>query len=460
MSKISIVFGAVFFPEKETYLKQRISLLHAAGSSNNNSFYASIDLPANYVSDILQAANNEIHIPLGEPIDVSAIQGENGEELRKRKVCMLAEVSRFFPLIDGEYVETNEVSYLTEDWEDFPAYSITLKQTTNFSISFYIYPTIQADTANQQLIESSSEISEDAMLFTAANIDLNFGDVARQLSGGLAGLLPKPMNTIATQLITLLWPAPDKAAEQWRQMYDTLQIIVRNGLAENNVTQARQKLYGFILFLNNSYIPLRDDPRVTKKERFDALNPYDKVFFLEIVNVFMFTEAAELGLAMAALANFMTGACLHLGLNQERALQDTNNSDPSRSPYAISVSNLAKTYADFALKTAPAIKNRRMEQIDTAVRENSNTSCRGGAAGRCSTSHSFWFQDSNNNFRSATYSHNGGQKRTPDSRGDANRALQEYRNKISAEMDALLKEQVYDVIENWQKLFTNPIPIK
>lgn len=462
MSKISIVFGSVTADIAQEYLAQRIQLLHNAAArhfGDNDD-----ELPDNqlqeYVAEIHETINDTTP-PMAPAIDVSAIPGEAGEELRRRKVCMLAEVGRFFPLVDGEVATSNEVSYLTKEWDGFHANAIILKQATNFSVCYYIYNSLLADTKNNKLVEQEETLlmAEPApRAFVAEANSIDFGDIARQMAGAMAGALPSPYNKIGTTIISYLWPGPDKAAEQWQKVYDALQSIVRKELARDRVTAASLKVKGFVSFLTNEYNPLRDTGRTPKKDLQNALAPYGVSFNLDIVNVFMYTDTDKnYDLAAATLANFMTGACLHLGLNQERALQDPNVSDPSQSGYAASVKTYAATYATYADNAAKALKRVRMEQI-SGVKSDSQTHCRGGAGGGCTTNYWFWFEDSNSNYKSRTFGHNSAQKDPPDSRGDAQRARDAYYNDISRQMDETLKKQVYDVIDNWKKLQTNPIP--
>lgn len=462
MPKITVVFGSVLAADKPAYLRQRIAMLHAAGAyqfNGDRSLIASNEL-SDYVSIIDQAIKEDITPPLADEIDLAAIGGEAGNELRRRKVCMLDEVKRFFPLVDGELVEKNSVSYLTDEWEDFPAHAIALKQVTNLSVCYYIYPDTTADLVNNQLVEAGLVSSGQPVRHRLMGSDSpNFGEAAKTLAESMAGLMPPPMDTYGSALISLLWPSGDDAAAQWLEMYKTLQKIIKNGLAEAEISRASTKVKGFVMFLDNEYSALKKSPVSTKQNLLDALAPYDVIFFQDIVNVFMYTKTDEQQLAAAALANFMTGACLHINLNQERALVDPRVTNPADSPYAHTLSNLAKTYADYAEKAAPVVKQLRMDQIGT-VQSSSNTYCRGGRAPSCTTMYSYWFTDSNNDYKSEEYNHNSSMKNPPDSQGDAQRALEAYKQKISQEMDDLLKSQVYDVVASLRLLAKNAFPGK
>jgi hypothetical protein len=371
---------------------------------------------------------------------------------------MIEEIDRFFPLIDGEHVEEDIASYLENDWAGFPSGAVVLKRLTNRAVTYYVYPNIRADVGKGELVEYALSRSNRALLISADSFmaEPDFGGAAKTLANGLAGLAPPPFNVLGSALITAFWPSSSKAEDNWQQVYNALQQIVKNGLAANNVQQSSQKLQGFVSFLNNEYKPLKENSQTPKQKLLDALLPYDTAFFLDIVNVFMDTNTSDEGIAAASLANFMTGACLHMALNQERALVDPEVSTPSSSPYAKTVSNLANTYATYARKTAPYVKQLRLTQI-SSVQSDSHTQC-SGISTQCTTIYDFWFTDSNNGYRSNDYSYNGHEKHPPDAKGDAQNARTNYYNNISSQMDTELQDQVFNVASTWDKLVSDPVP--
>lgn len=459
MSQISIAFGTVKANDCESYLSQRIRLLHNAAERyfRNNESRLQDTQVQQYVAGIQDSFCNDTP-PMAPAVDVSTIRGEAGEELRRRKVCMLAEVGRFFPLIDGEVVTSNEVSYLEKDWNGFNAHAIILKQDTNFAVSYYIYNDLLADRANMTLVPTSKSLQEEELspvAFLAEPNGIEFGELARTLAGGMAGALPEPYDKIGTTIISFLWPGPDEAAEQWQKVYDALQTIVKNELAKDRVESASLKVKGFASFLTNEYNPLRDSAHTPKQKLQEALAPYGVAFNLDIVNVFMYTNTdKDYKFAAATLANFMTGACLHLGLNQERALQDPDVSNPSESGYAATVRSYAATYAAYAENAAQALKRVRLEQIGE-VKSDSQSHCRTTG---CTTVYWYWFEDDNNNYKSPEFGYNSTQKDPPNSMGDAQRARDAYYNDISRQMDEMLQKQVYETTSYWKRLQSNPIP--
>lgn len=454
MAQISIIFRKVF-ETPETYLNQRVASLNQAGlyCPDQNTLKTSASQLNNYVKQLVTALDEYIPIPLSETIDFSSLD----KSLSIRKDCMIVEINKLFPSNDGEHTESETVHYLTEEWHSYTKHSIVLKKNTNLSECLYIYHQIQAEPQSNGLIEQHN-VNDNSQIFAlVSNASPDFGAAAKKLADGLAGLLPKPLNLIGATLISAFWPSSSNATSQWQEIYNTLQTIIKNGLAQNNVTIASAKIQGFITFLDTEYKALKDTPSTSKKQLMAALTPYDTAFFLDIVNIFMFTNTDDEGIAAASLANFMIGASLHIGLNQERALIDPNASKPTESAYAKTVSNLALTYSKYAKNTAPYVKQLRLAQIGT-VKNSSNTYCHGGPSAGCTTNYNFWFTDSNTNYKSADYSYNSAQKHPPNAQSDAQSARVGYYNNISSQMDTMLQSQVFDVVSSWSILLTNPIP--
>ena len=454
MTQISIVFGNVRSSDVESYIRQRVYLLHYASASRVSGprRLPSADTLNQYVEDICANIGRTSQLSFASPTDPLSLPSHMAKAIRSRYESMIEEIDRSFPLIDGEYVEEDLISYLENDWAEFPAEAMVVRRLTNLAEMYYVYPDVRANGKEGPLIEPAP-VSGDGSTEASDNAGtLDFGAAAETLAEGLAGLAPPPLDVLGAALISLFWPSADDATAQWQQIYNELQQIVKNALAENNVQLASEKLQGFVAFLDNEYQALKSTQSVTKEQLLQALAPYDTAFFLDIVNIFMLTNSSDEGIAAASLANFMTGACLHLGLNQERALQDPSVPNPSSSAYAKTVSNLAATYAAYARKTAPYVKQLRLAQI-SSLQQHIDTICRGNW---CNIYGYYWFTDSNNGYQSPSYSFNSGDE-SSSAEGDAQKALTAYYNSVSSQMDAMLQKSVYDVASNWDKLVSDPV---
>jgi len=130
---------------------------------------------------------------------------------------------------------------------------------------------------------------------------------------------------LGAALIALIWPSEGQAGTDWDEVYKNMQVILKNGLAEHDVVVAAQKVKGFVEFLNTEYDQLKADDKKTPEQLLHELEPPDTAFYLEITSVFMYGDKPDHAAASASLRNFMLGADLHIGLNQERALLDPDH---------------------------------------------------------------------------------------------------------------------------------------
>lgn len=467
MPQFSILFSEIREGVPNQYVREKISAMFGAinaragkGNYEGDRTDLTPELLDSYVENvtaqIASPDNNPDAIPLAPEYDLSTLPDSNRAMVLMQRDCLINEVDQTVPLLDGEHVEKDLATYLNEEWEGYPAYTIVLRRTTNLATTHYIVPLAQADLQNLIVKDVAPEPEAMTMKATASST-IDFGEAAKQIAKGLAGLAPAPLNTLGALLINAFWPTSSKATTDWNEVYENLQLIVKNGLAQNNVDVASAKVKGFVMFIDTEYVPLKNDPKRSRKELMDALAPYDTAFFMDIVNIFMFTSSSDEKIASASLANFMLGANMHIALNQERALVDPQYvDDPANSAYAQTAARLAINYAEYARKTAPTIKKQRLKQI-TDVKSDSSTHCSGGAAAHCTTNSWYWFEDKNNGYKSQTYSQSSADKNAPDARSDAEKARKQYYNNISRDMDNTLKTQVYDVAAYWDQVAKNPV---
>jgi hypothetical protein len=469
---VSYFFAEVSAPDVHAYFRERIQKSHAAvaqvcGSSN---LLLAPSLVENYAVDLARSLPDFKSVPMGPSANLDALPDDVGKIARRRYSCMIQEIDTLFPALDDEKTEKDDVSYLTADYQGHPAGSITLKRITNLSTIYYIYPKIRWDINSQTLVETGLQrgvlASAPMTLLGAGGID--FGSAAKSLASGLTGLAPAPFDIIGSALLDALWPSSDDAENTWKQVYENLQTILKNELAQDRITTASNKIKGVVNFLNTRYliekaaaIETRDGKKFISEENkkflYGLLNPYDVTFFTEVMNELMsFKDGNVYDQQAAVLANFMLGANVHLGMFQEFALVDWRYDDPTKSPSANVIRQLAKNYGKYAGEIAPYVKSVRLAQI-SEVKSDSSTFCRGGPAASCTTNYWFWFEDSNNSYKSNQYSYSSAQKNPPDVKGDANRARQDYYNHISGEMDQTLQSQVFEVINQWKKLETDPL---
>jgi hypothetical protein len=470
MSEIDVIFCRVTVSDARLYMEQKIKAMRGAVRTSNKGTdrdTVSIEAVAGRIARGLDdcEAGRQPSMPLQRTVDISGYSRLEQRILKRQRAWFLKQVEQRFPLLDGEHVERNGdfVSYLTRAHAGYPKGTVVLRRTTNRSVVYYIMREAQARPGRHCVVlVPHAPLGRERGRQLAA--EPNMSGAARTMADGLAGLLPAPLNVIGASLVALVWPSGAEAATDWTRVYSTMQTILKNGLAAHDVSEAAIKVKGFVAFLHDEYAALKADPKSTPDQILGALRDYDKPFFMEIVNVFMHDEKPDLDVASASLANFMLGANLHIGLNQERALFDPNHPDDHKeSGYARTAANLAKTYATYARAAAPNVKKLRMDQI-SPIQKYENEQY--GRDGSISCSWTYWFEDANNGYRSKQYHysdvgnlcHKINYAKAEKLKLDAQTSLNEYRKNVETGMDSFLKSEVYDVADSWDKIAGNPIP--
>lgn len=323
---------------------------------------------------------------------------------------------------------------------------------------------------NQSVVSDNTTLIE----ATDSSSSPDFGAAAKTLANGLCGLAPAPLNVLGAALVSAFWPSGGDAKTDWSKVYDSLQTIVQNGLAKSEMEGAKTKLDGVVNYLASEYSSLKSSG-ASKSTLESALEPYDVAFFLDIVDVFQHASSKNDDLAAAALANFMTGASLHLALLQERALVDPNATTPSASAYAKTLEKLAKKYGEYATQTAPKILAIRLNQITEVVETTHNYP----SINTLEFKYSF---TDNHTGQTWSWAYNeyippwppGGGLESDDkpplddastsepSKSAANNAATQARNNlissVTNNLNALLSKEVTAVVTKWKTLETNPIP--
>ncbi len=461
MSRIDIVFGAIEHPSQRNYVEQKIrGMFGAMDLIANHRGRSGLTKPKleSYVNSIVNSrrGGNIPRAPLARRYKTDHFTSAERRKLNRRFRCFVEIINQQYPLLDGEHLDASSdfPSYLNADWLDYSRFTIVLERRTNLATTYYVVPDAIAEPRNHCVTFRSVEPTGRSQLLPG-KAPPDFTAMAQKIAEGLAGKAPPPYNMIGVFLIDLFWPSGKDANADWDKVYAALQQIVKNGLAKAEVKRAAAKVKGFVIFLSTEYVELKRSPRRQPDALLNALHPYDTAFFLEIVNVFMYGDKPTTDIAAASLANFLLGANLHIALNQERALVDPDYADnPSDSPYARTAANLAKLYGEYATEALEGVINARVKQV-TAVKDDYDTHCSGGAAGSCTTFWYYWFEDNNPKpkFKSKVYSYCDKDKDPPPAKKNAAKARKDY----IAELKKQLSKGIPAVVKQWNEIAKNPI---
>lgn len=422
----------------EDYLIKRIEKSHHNKASNNGP--GGIDF-INFSIEQSQKILERMKIqPKTSTLPSQGIPEKKLDLLNQYQASLSNTVSKLYPLLEGEELIEDRLLCTTERYEVIPVSSLVLKRKTNFSEILFIDFCAQLKFDSFDVERKSLSRGEEDMDFSMANNEIDYTAIARKLAEGLTGMAPSPWNKIASKLLQYAWPTQSDAQKDWEAAFKRINQIVKGALAKNRVDDAIKVLNGFISFMNTQYVHIRDNKAIPKKDKLNALAPYDHDFYTRIAE--QLQETKNPALAISALANFMLGANLHIALIQEKGLQSEGEQIEA---YKKTVVSLAKKYGGYASSMKQVMVNYRTGFISKIETD-------------CNIKGSYYTIKDNFTGKEVAYCYF-----TKDTVMEALEYMRKKRSEIigllAAEQERSFDENILPIIQNWEKLKDNPIPI-
>ncbi len=446
MENVSIIFASIEAENALDYLADRIELLHYAGNELFADDNTTTEIVARrYATEMLSKPLQQTSIPVGPEIDLSQLQDDKLAGIRDEYACMLKEIKAMFPLSDNEHVEANQLTYLSSAYGDYPANSLTLKQTTNLSVCYYVYPYIQVDVAQQQLVRNTPVTRP--LAARSLSSSLSFGNLATKIAKAIAG---KVGGGIGGLILNLLIPDEGTLTEDWEKINKSIETTVKRELVINNQEIALIKLKSYIKDFNTEYVTRKKNGQSTG-DLFTYLERKDESLKNDVVALFMYKIPEEYEMEASTFGNFMLCANIHLAHLQEKALLRPNQSDKAV------VSAWAREYYNYAKSAMDRIKTKRMNMI-SVVEPYNYTHCTVGKSQDCYRRQGFKFTDS---YPPTTETKNEYGKNEEEAvKNRTQDQLNNYKAQKKAALESNFETNINPILENWRVLFDNPIPFK
>ena len=267
--------------------------------------------------------------------------------------------------------------------------------------------------------------------------DIDWGGIADSLAKGLAGKLGA---FLGAELLGAIFPS--SSSIDWAKLAAVMQQLIQAELDAHTIETTQDELDGVINFLNTEYLNLKKADPTDRQLLSSKIQPYDHDMYAHVITIFEDPQ-----LAQQALANFMVAAGTHLAILQEEALVDPDQSDPTKSGYAKTVSVLAdstlpKSYSTFATNTAKQVIATRMAQISAIQSYCSEGQWQGECLGE-----RWYFNDQGQRYGDFS------------SESGANSSYNQHVADVRTSITNQMQTNVYDVVKTWTLLVDNPIPI-
>lgn len=425
--------------DENEYLIKKIDL-SVYGSSSTDKPLESYELKRLVRAYQIHLKHND-QLPMTSDIADQSIPEDKQKLIRAYASDKPKSITTDFPLVDHETIQQDSLCFLTQPWDVFPVGTLILRRVTNFSQTLFIDPFC---TLNIKTHDIELRTYESFMHQNQENQIPDFAEQARRIAEALTGKAPSPWDKIASKLLQYVWPTEDEAAKQWEMVFKRITQIVKKALAEDKVKTAIKVLRGFISFHSTQYVHLRDDPKISKKQRMAALMNYDHDFYTKIVNELSpnISDKANHEIAISALANFLLGANLHLALTQERALQDPSESHA----YHKTVISLASSYSEYAASMKDVMIDYRTGMI-TKVKNSCN------ALGNY-----YYFNDNFTGKEVERIYFNS--KNIIEMKNEIDKLRNKKIGNLYSEQAGIFRKNIHPIIKAWEKLKTNPVPDK
>ena len=436
--KIQILPYPLFFtaPDKINYIKSKLLISpRYEGNEKVNDFE---------VNNYLAFHNGRDTFPEFALINRAKIPAPKKDFFVQYEKDLLETVNRDYPLLENEQVEEDQLGYLISDYDGVPAQSLLLHRTTNLSVCLFINLQSRINPYTADLTFGKTSLAT-VPSFSSINMDFSFN--ARKIAKSLTGKADFPYNVIASMALDVVWPSEKEAGDDINSSKESLQKIARMTLAQERIKVGKIKLEGYVNFNHTQYRHLRDDPKVPKLDRMNALRPYDGQFYTETVATFMINEIKDerdKALAIECLGSFLYGANLHLALNQERHLQDVNESQA----FLETVRSLAKLYIQYAESMKSVMISYRTHFIGT-IRSFSTISSFG--------------EEFTDHFTKKTEKiYLTGKPAYAEIDREASESLKSKRRallaQVSQEQENYFEQNVQTIINDWRLLLNDPVP--
>lgn len=306
----------------------------------------------------LLGARESQSVSTAEEHEFHEIDSRQRFDLDVARRCAMMEVAVSAPLVEGEEVEEDLFTYLTEPFGDFAPYTGVLRRRTNMAELLYIFENVRIDQGN--LVYLVKEVDQGGVesMAPSALLGDKMGDLIKSLLSKAAGAAGGKIGALIFNLVVKeIFGTDDNA-----KFVEAVQKVIRDEIDSAEIDKINGRVQGTIQYLTNDYQVRKAKSDLKnveeRKELLTSLEKYSQQFYTEVMGVLEQTRYAEKGLRA-----YMLGASIHLIITQEMALVDWKTMDPNESSYAATLRINAKHYRERVEGTFKPMYDRRMAKI-------------------------------------------------------------------------------------------------
>ncbi|MFZ2172666.1 MAG: hypothetical protein WAW17_01260, partial [Rhodococcus sp. (in: high G+C Gram-positive bacteria)] len=276
--------------------------------------------------------------------------------LRDRITCGTGMADRVLALDDGEVVDEDHISYLTEPWGQIPAGTPVLRRTTSLAVLFCFFDDVTIAPENPDIVRPVVSVvssagttaggAEDAEIAAEGHLavlPLGFG--IEEIALEIAKALLEKLASFAIESV-MGTSVPDYFGEVYRE----IRSIVSEEIDAHMIRELTDEFAGAQDWNNRHYLPLKEGG-ASADELVKEMSAKETEFY------FALAKLKDAKVAQVALGEFLIGASMHLAFIQELV-------NVSGAPnWKIELSKNAVADADHAEATWRAVVQARSDRI-------------------------------------------------------------------------------------------------
>jgi len=162
---------------------------------------------------------------------IPSLHAQQREIVDRFVQCALNYIEKDYPLLEGETVESDHASFLTEPFSRFPASTAVIKRTTNMAETYYLIGNVLVDDKGDLYrcgIASAPQVAPRKLKLNAKSLATT---AASKLVGSLAGAIG---GAIGSYIFDSLFPPG--VPSYFDEVYKEISRLINQGLQENNIT--------------------------------------------------------------------------------------------------------------------------------------------------------------------------------------------------------------------------------
>jgi hypothetical protein len=273
--------------------------------------------------------------------------------------CAIQSLVEEAPLIDGEEIEDDFFSYLTEPFDGLQVNTGVLRRRTNMAEILYIFDLVLIDNGNLVHIDPPAPEEHKGPRRLKMGYTITTKMIKSLLKTAGANAATFVLSKVGAVVIGIVMKELNMENDT-EKLVSEIRMVMQQELDNAEIAKIEGVIDGTIQFLNGEYKNQKEGLDLSKPENRKVLmadlKTYSNKFYTDVIGTLKQDRYAVRG-----LKTFMCAAPLHLLITQEMALVDPEYMNPNQSGFL-------KTMRD----NATAYRNHVQAAYNKAINDRNN----------------------------------------------------------------------------------------